>query len=104
MQIFYGIEDNQINITEICLNKLLYNNVITIPSNDSVRAHYFSDPAFGFYKNIYIKLENDVLVYNASYIIKVNIINNEISTINKNDLDNSIFTFSHLKRPFLFNI
>jgi FkbM family methyltransferase len=90
MEIFYGVEDNQINITELCLDKLLHNNIITIPSNDFVRANYFSDPALGFKKYIYIKLEGTVFFYSDSHIIKINITNNEIFTIDKNDIDKSI--------------
>ena len=47
MKITYGIIDTNIDVTEICLNKLLNNDIITIPSNDFTRANVFTDPIIG---------------------------------------------------------
>jgi hypothetical protein len=44
MLIFYGIDDNKINVTDICLNQLNRDNIITIPANDFCRAGIFGDP------------------------------------------------------------
>ena len=46
MKILYGTKRKNIDVTEICFNKLSNNNIITIPSNDSVRIEYFTDPNF----------------------------------------------------------
>jgi hypothetical protein len=54
MKIFYGIQNNYIDVTEICLSKLIKNNIITIPSNDHNREKYFTDPLPGILKKIFI--------------------------------------------------
>ena len=54
MRIYYGITDSQIDVTHICLLKLTNNNIITIPSGDGNRSHYFTDPLFGI-RNIVSK-------------------------------------------------
>ena len=59
MKIYYGIEDNHIDVTEVCLSKLLSNNIITIPPQDNNRAYYFGDPIYGTLKQIFILMDND---------------------------------------------
>jgi hypothetical protein len=54
MKILYGLIDNNIDVTEICLSKLLNNNIIIIPNGDTNRGNHFTDPLFGILKkNIY---------------------------------------------------
>ena len=48
--ILYGINENKRDVTEICLNKLSYNNIITIPKGDCNRAIYFNDHLVGIEK------------------------------------------------------
>lgn len=50
MKIYYGTVDNSIDITDICLTKLLHNNIIRIPNGDNFRAYYFTDPLIGIQK------------------------------------------------------
>ena len=40
----YGIRDNYIDITNVALQKCVYNNRIIIPINDHKRAALFGDP------------------------------------------------------------
>ena len=47
MIIKYGIVDNNIDVTDICYNKLCNNNIITIHEGDHNREKYFGDPLFG---------------------------------------------------------
>ena len=61
MRIYYGITDSQIDVTHICLLKLTNNNIITIPSGDGNRSHYFTDPLFGIHKKIIILLQFTVI-------------------------------------------
>jgi len=47
MKIYYGIESNYFDVTEICSSKLMINNIITIPNGDNNRAKHFTDPLPG---------------------------------------------------------
>jgi hypothetical protein len=54
IKIYYGIINNKIDVTNICFTTLNHNNIIKIPSKDSNRAFYFSDPCPGTMKSIFI--------------------------------------------------
>ena len=90
MKIIYGTETLNIDVTEICLNELLKDNIITIPSGDNNRAKYFTDPINGVLKKIFLinneNNENNALTFEHNVIIKINILNKTISTINDNDI------------------
>jgi FkbM family methyltransferase len=81
MKIFYGLNNSTIEVTHICLEKLNYNNVITIPACDNVRAKIFGDPLFGIKKIVSILINGNVNSYDDSYIIKINLNNNNLETI-----------------------
>lgn len=54
MKITYEINDNVIDVTKLCKERLLTkNNIIVIPSSDSNRAEHFTDPIRCIKKNIY---------------------------------------------------
>ena len=82
MKILYGIVDKNIDVTEICLNKLTKNNIITIPINDHSRAKYFTDPIFGVKKNIYVLINDQLTEYADNVSVKINVINETIETKN----------------------
>ena len=94
MIILYGIENNAIDITQICLTELRHNNIIIIPSGDHNRAIYFTDPLPGILKSIFIINEtlNESIWYDVTCSIKINIIDNTITTTSTNDpeLNNKI--------------
>ena len=90
MKILYGLIDNNINVTEICLSKMLHNNIITIPSGDSNRANYFIDPLPNILKKIFIKINDKLTEYDDSYIVKINITDYTISAISERDINNKI--------------
>ena len=90
MYIKYGIISNNIDVTDICLSKLTYNNIITIPSDEYQRSYYFSDPLFGTLKSIIIINKDSITEYEHFYTIKINILDNTITTINNNDINNKI--------------
>ena len=77
MRIYYGIKNNMIDVTSVCLSKLTNNNIITIPSGDGNRAYYFTDPLVGVLKEIII-IDNNESYYNSSYSININLLNNSI--------------------------
>ena len=54
MKITYGINNNVIDVTKLCKERVLTKNyIIVIPSGDSNRAKHFTDPILGIKKNIY---------------------------------------------------
>ena len=91
MRFFYGIIDNKIDVTDICLSKLLKNNIITIPYNDSNRAIYFSDPLDGILKSVFILIHDILYEYKYNYEIKINILDkNTITLTDITDIENKL--------------
>jgi FkbM family methyltransferase len=97
MKITYGIIDTNIDVTEICLNKLLNNDIITIPSNDFTRANVFTDPIIGVIKKIFLLIDDILTEYDQKLIIKINIIDKTITTINAIDEINNKLLNIHSK-------
>ena len=100
MKITYGIANNTVDVTIICLTKLLENNIITIPSGDDARAVFFTDPIFGTVKKIYILNDGSLTEYDANQTIKINIKNNTIYSISNFEIDTKLSTIQsklHLK-------
>lgn len=58
MKITYGIADNNIDVTAICLTKMKVDHYLIIPSNDIVRCNYFGDPLVGILKSIFITVDH----------------------------------------------
>ena len=90
MKIYYGITRKLIDITDICLSKLLENNIISIPAGDINRSKYFTDPIIGTLKKIFILNDNNLTEYEYFYSIKINILDNTITLISNGDIDNKI--------------
>jgi FkbM family methyltransferase len=92
IKIYYGITNNIIDVTDICLKQLLNDNIISIPCGDNLRASIFTDPLFGTLKKIIIlNTEDDVFTeYDAFTEIKINIINNTITTIIHNKIESKL--------------
>lgn len=88
LKIFYGYNQNLVDITNICYNKLLINDYIIIPSDDIIRANIFRDHIPGILKYIYIEDNNNNILRIDNYkIIKIykeenNLKNIEIISIN----------------------
>lgn len=80
MKIYYGIINNSIDVTEICLEKLKTNNIITIPLGDRNRANYFTDPLVGIHKKIIIDNNGIITEYDEYTEIKIDTLNNIINT------------------------
>jgi FkbM family methyltransferase len=89
MKILYGIPTNNIDVTSVCLSKLMHDGIITIPSGDANRATYFTDPIFGTLKKIIIINNEITTTYDSIYTIKINLLNNTINTIIDKDVINN---------------
>jgi FkbM family methyltransferase len=90
MHIKYGIKNNNIDVTNICLSKLLHNNIITIPSGDNNRAHHFTDPICGTLKKIFIFIDDNITEYDDTQPIKINVNSKIITTTNNNDINSKL--------------
>ena len=66
-KIYYGLIDNNIDITDIALQTCITNGTLNIPSDDYVRAGLFGDPVYGYVKSIFI----DSVEYNAETEISI---------------------------------
>ena len=72
------------------MEKLLRNNIISIPSGDVKRANYFTDPLINIVKIIMI-VHNDIITeYDRDTEIYINIIDNTITTRNNNDINDKL--------------
>ena len=81
MRILYGTKDQNIDITNICYNNLIKNNVIKIQGDDNYRANIFTDPCWGLVKSIFIIKENSIpLEYDHTHVIYIDTTTNEIYT------------------------
>jgi FkbM family methyltransferase len=100
MKIIYGLADKTVDVTTICMTKLMKNNIITIPSGDDTRAGIFSDPIFGTVKKIFILNDSISTEYDANLTIKINITDNTIHSISNLEIDTKLSTIQsklHLK-------
>jgi len=83
MKITYGIIENNIDVTYLCFNNLLNNNIITIPSGDMNRANLFTDPLIGVHKKIFIEHYGKLYEFDESTDLKIDLLNNTINYNNK---------------------
>jgi FkbM family methyltransferase len=88
MRIYYGISSNFIDVTDICLSSLTKDNVITIPFHDQTRESYFSDPLYGVHKSVFVSIDDDMIEYNEYVDVKINLLDNTITTIIRNKVAN----------------
>ena len=90
MKIYYGLNNNIIDVTDICFTQLLKNNIITILPNDIIRSKYFTDPIYGHNKFIYIIKDDTMAAYDSSQIIQIDIINNDVSILKDDDINQKL--------------
>jgi FkbM family methyltransferase len=90
MKIYYGITNDSIDVTNICIEKLTKNNIITIPFGDGNRSKYFTDPLYGVHKKIIIENNGVMREYDEFIQIKIDILNNTIDTTDENHINKHI--------------
>lgn len=89
MRILYGIENNYRDVTNICLSKLISNNIITIPYGDGIRATYFGDHLVGKQKKVIVILNNNITQYEHFFTVNINVETN-IITKNANGISSKL--------------
>ncbi len=90
MKIYYGTNEKCVDVTNICYKNLLKNNIITIPSKESSRTFYFTDPVNGYLKKIFIVINDTINEYDHLQTIKINLLDNTISLVSDNEIDNKL--------------
>ena len=83
MKIFYGTIKNNIDVTQICFDKLKKGNQIVIPNSDHRRAYYFTDPLVGIEKSVIIFINDNITIYDISVKVIINLTNSVITTEKK---------------------
>jgi FkbM family methyltransferase len=91
IKIYYGIIDNKIDVTNVCLFKKITNNNIIIPITDLKRLDLFGDPVWGVKKSIFILYNDTLTEYDDSVGLKINTIDNSISIIDCTDIDYNMY-------------
>jgi FkbM family methyltransferase len=82
MKIFYGVDNNLVDVTDICFQKMKKNETIIIPFGDENRSKYFKDHLYGTKKKIFIEIDNVFTVYDDYTQIIVDTTTNTITTKN----------------------
>lgn len=116
MKIFWGHPNNYFNITNICYDKLLNNNIITINKSEEFKLNLFGDPMPGLIKHIkvidnngnykfYNHNEEDIIIniYN-NYKKELNVFWNDFNITDicmKKCLKDNILTISNNKESRL---
>jgi FkbM family methyltransferase len=90
MKILYGTVDKSIDVTDICVSRLIFNNIIQIQAGDDSRTCHFSDPVPGVLKKIFISNAGTLSEYDHECIIIINTLTGEITTLDENDMYNKI--------------
>ena len=90
MKIYYGIADSAIDVTNICFEKLLNNQIITIPSDDLIRAGYFKDHLVGISKSVFIENNQQITEYNQDLRVYIDVLNNVVNIVNDADVNRKI--------------
>lgn len=66
MRILYGTTARSIDITDICIQRLKYDNYLIIPAGDLIRSKIFTDPLPNVLKSIFLVSESGTTECNAS--------------------------------------
>jgi len=98
LKILYGTIHCNIDITEICKNKLLDNNSIIIPPRENNRIYLFSDPVIGLMKKIIVIFENRIFEFGDDVAVKINLKNYSVDTISKDLYFPKMFELYNLEK------
>ncbi len=81
LRIKYGKDNNVIDVTRICVEKLLQGNLMRIPSGENNRCKLFTDPLVGILKNVYVLIGDKTVVCEYQYSVEINLENGSLSKI-----------------------
>lgn len=83
----YGSITQNIDVTEVCFSKLLSGNIITIPSGDTNRAHFFTDPLVGILKQVFVFCDGILSVFAYNHTITIDVRDNTLRPLGDNHVD-----------------
>lgn len=87
MKIYYGLIYKNIDVTEVCFEKLKKDNIILIPKGDNNRDKYFGDPLPGIVKKIFITDNNNVTnEYDTKTRVIINLTTEKIKGIDDSNI------------------
>lgn len=86
MKFYYGILENNIDVTNIVEKNFMIDNVVNIIGNDHYKSLYFTDPIKGILKSIIVRKDNKIQIFDSD------IINLNIETFSDFLDDNNLFT------------
>ena len=98
LKIFYGIANNNIDVTQIVYEKCIKQNIAYIPASDFKRADIFGDPLVNVLKSIFIKnLDQNLRDFDHNKEIYIDLDKNDIFTDNIPDYIRNIYPNSKEK-------
>jgi FkbM family methyltransferase len=86
MRILYGSATSKIDVTDICIQHLKYNNHIIIPKGELERAKIFTDPLPNVLKSIFVVFD-ETIEYNAETSVYIDTNTNTVSTMPQDHMD-----------------
>ena len=92
IKITYGITENQIDITQICLTQYTHNNIIKIQDGDSNRARYFTDPVYGMLKTIFVEIDGVKTEHPHNESLEIDIVNKTIKITTTEEIEEKLAT------------
>ena len=78
MKILYGLGEDILDVTVICYEKLMKDNIIYIPATEHLRFSLFGDPVYGKVKEITIINNQTTYVYDHTKVIFIDTIQGKI--------------------------
>jgi len=91
MKILYGSQTTKIDVTNICVTKLMVNNIITIPTDDNRRSSVFTDCVPNVLKSIFIVDESgNETEYSHELTITIDVTTNAVTTKSLSDVLNRL--------------
>jgi len=88
MKILYGLGKDSIDVTVVCYEKLMKDNIIRIPDTEHSRFLLFTDPLYGKVKEITVINNQEVTVYDHTKTVFIDTIQGKI--YENNDLPEHI--------------
>jgi FkbM family methyltransferase len=77
-RIYYGSQEQKIDVTSTALQRCLQSNFLYIPAGDNRRAELFGDPHFGVVKQIFVECHNETRIFEYFTNIYIDINENKI--------------------------
>ena len=78
IELYYGNINSLINVTKICFDKCVKENILFICNTYNVRDNLFTDPCVGIKKFIFVKLYDDIQCFNEKECVYIDVVKNVV--------------------------